>query len=357
MTYTADEFGRESQYIETLIWESLCIERDQRVLFCGYGPDAEWVRRAIRAGATVHVIEHRDASIRRFGTLDATLVRGSTSVIPAKENAYDVAVSFHYLHETDPFFHGQIVSELARVAKRVAIVEPSPPSDPLGKRIALLYSQAKRELGQFEYYQPIEYWKRLLQAVKAEVVQHVFAFSKVPPAEYLADTIALLLDTMEVEEVPAHYLEELREIARRPGAKLLPQARFVLIGATVGSVPAPHFSKRVTPPPAPKVAPQQPAAVVPVQRQQPAEKPVTRESGYEFPPVDPPSNEPPPAFVPGLPFGAPAPPTTPPIESPAPPPASTPPFGAPFAIPEIEPAGGWQWEPPEGGGDGPPGFS
>jgi hypothetical protein len=385
MSYTADEFGRESQHLETLTWEALCIERDATILFAGYGPEAHWVKRAIAAGATVDVIEHREAQIKRFGNLPAKLVRGSTSVIPAKENAYDVAVSIHYLHETDPFFHAQIVSELARVARRVAIVEPSPPTDPLGKRIALLYSQAKRELGQFEYYQPIEYWKKLLQAVKADVSQHVFAFSKVPPREYLADTVALLLDTMEVEEVPAQYLEELRAIAKRPGSMLLPQARYVLVGATIGELPEPSFSRRGAGPPVPAASEAAPAPVAtpsPARPKAPVapptvyEKPVTRDAGYEFPPVDVPEPpaaepaepagfgvpsaaatpaappdfgipmEPPPAFVPGLPFGAPTPPDVAPLgEQPEPPP-----FGAPFAMPEMEqPPGAWQWEPPDPG--------
>ncbi len=366
MAYTADEFGRESQHLETLTWESLCIERGSNLLVCGYGPEAQWVRRALATGATVSVIEHREEAIRRFGNLSAKLIRGSTSVIPAKESSFDVAVSIHYLHETDPFFHAQIVSELARVAKRVAIVEPSPPSDPLGKRIALLYSQAKRELGQFEYYQPMEYWKKLLQSVKAEVSQHVFAFSKVPPREYLADTIALLLDTMEVEEVPPQYLEELRAIAKRPGSMLLPQARYVLVGATAGELPEPSFSKRGAAPEAiaahPQVQPQaalEPAAATASAPPTAYEKPVTREAGYEFPPIDAPpavepapaqfgiSNDPPPAFVPGLPFGAPTPPDVAPMNEQAPP-ATQPPFGVPFAVPEQDaPPGAWAWEPPE----------
>ena len=98
--------------------------------------------------------------------LGATAMRGSATMIPASTNAYDVAVAMHYLHEIDPGFHAQVVGELARVAKRVAIVEPSPPADPLGKRIAALYARAKRENGQFEGYQPIEYWRKLLAIVE-----------------------------------------------------------------------------------------------------------------------------------------------------------------------------------------------
>src|SRR6516162_4946218 len=96
--YTADEFERESRHIDTLVWEATMVESGTRVLFCGYGPEGSWVKRALDAGADVTVIEHRDAAIRVFSGLNAKLLRGSTSVIPAKDNAYDLAVSYHYLH-------------------------------------------------------------------------------------------------------------------------------------------------------------------------------------------------------------------------------------------------------------------
>ncbi|MHB8177403.1 MAG: class I SAM-dependent methyltransferase [Vulcanimicrobiaceae bacterium] len=367
--YTADEFDREARRIETLVWEALVVEPEMRVLICGYGPDGGLVRRACAIGAHVTVIEHRDDVIRRFASLGATLMRGSTSVIPAKERSFDLAVASHYLHEVDPFFHAQVVSELARVARRVAIVEPAPPTDPLGKRIALLYSQAKRELGQFEYYQPLEYWKKLLQSTKAEISQHVFAFAKVPPREYLVDTIALLLATMRVEDIPQNYLEELRAIVARSDALLLPQPRYILVGAPVGELPIPQFSAREEPP-----------ALVTATAPIPSVREVTAAAGYEFPPVEPTATpaapvtpsvpppsappasfpgsspqpnwaahlEPPPTFVPGLPFGAPPPPSTE---------HSVPPFGMPFAVPPHDadapatPAAvspfGWEWEPPE----------
>jgi len=371
--YTADEFQRESRYLETIVWEAMAIEAGTKVLFCGYGEDGSQVARAIERGADVTVIEHRDPAITRFANLGAKLLRGSTSVIPAKENTFDLVIAFHYLHEIDPFFHAQVMSELARVGKRVAVVEPSPPADALGKRIALLYSQAKRELGQFEYYQPLEYWKKLLQAVKADISQHVFAFAKVPPREYLVDTIDLLLKTMEVEDAPEAFIDELRQIARRSDTQLLPPPRFVLLGAALGELPVLHFSERpaITPPvePAPKPVP----AVATAAAGAP-ERPVTSEAGYEFPPVDAPSQPsapqpqptapkpaPPPVFEPGLRFGAPRPPegSQPATGQPA---KQQAPFGAPFAMPAPDPFGAppqgippsstWQWEPPEGGEEG-----
>lgn len=386
-TYSIDEFERESRYIENLIWDTLVIEAGERVLFCGFGPDGSWIKRARDAGADVTVIEHRDEIIHEFESLGATLLRGSTSVIPAKDGSFDLAVSFHYLHEVDPFFHAQVVSELGRVGKRVAIVEPAPPSDPLGRRIALLYSQAKRELGQFEYYQPMEYWKKLLQAVKVEITQSVFAFAKVPPREYLYDTIELLLDTMEVEEVPRAYMEELRAIAKRPSAQLLPPARFVLVGAAAGELPQARYTQREAPKRAqPQLAAAQPppAPLNQPQPQVPAQQPAIFSSGQdiapEMPPPPPPpaaapaaataaTPESPPAFG-GPTFGGPTFGAPPQQEQPfgappafgAAPQVEPAPFGMPFAIPPQMPdeqgspfglppnstkPAGWQWEPPE----------
>lgn len=408
--YTPDEFEAESRFIDKLIWEAIVIEPGSKVLVCGYGPDGAYVQRAIDAAADVTVIEHRDAEIRRFANLDAKLLRGSTSVIGAKDNSFDLAISYHYLHEIDPFFHAQVLAELARVGKRVAVVEPAPPADPLGKRIAVLYSQVKRELGQFEYYQPLEYWKKLLQAVKADVSQHVFAFAKVPPREYLKDTVRLLLDTIEIEDAPRAYMDELREIARRSDSLLLPPPRFVLVGAALGDLIVPRFTQRVTkrtvtarpalatPPAAPTPAPVHAVSATPAT--------ITADAGYEFPPVEAPASppqtaapqtvapqpapaakpapapQPPPktptgfglppnAPAPGfgfgasdLPFGAPTPPAAP---ADAPPTPGLTPFGMPFATPgntaqsgfglapeALPPTSGWAWEPPENPEETPP---
>ncbi len=378
--YTADEFAAEARYLDTLIWEAMVVLPKAKVLVCGYGPDGSYVQHAIDSGADVTVIEHRQEPINQFKNLDAKLLRGSTSVIPAKDNTFDLAISYHYLHEIDPFFHSQVLSELARVSNRVAVVEPAPPADPLGKRIALLYSQAKRELGQFEYYQPLDYWKKLLQGVKADVSQHVFAFAKVPPREYLADTVKLLLDTIEIEDAPREYMQELRQIAQRSDAQLLPPPRYVLVGAAAGDLLVPSFTPRLPQrPPLPQ--PQSEPPAVAQRRARPKDAQVSQEAGYEMPPVAAPKAITPPDTIEPAPPPAPkpqAPPAPPPRPAPpipnfgfgAPPPPApgTPaPGGSPFGMPFATPPGatpeppafglpggappatpGWNWEPPEG---------
>src|SRR5579875_3835964 len=204
-TYSAEEFEREARRIESLVWGATGISEGESVLLCGMPTDEAIPRRISELGAKLTVIESRDEAIRRADAAGVTVIRGSTSVIPARDQAFTVTLAFHYLHEVDPFFHQQIVSELARVGKRVAIVELAPPADLLGRRIAMLYSRAKRELGLFEYYQTLDYWKKL--------------------------------DSMEIEEAPEEYMEELRSIAEEPTAKLLPQARYVVVGAAAGELP------------------------------------------------------------------------------------------------------------------------
>ena len=124
--------------------------------------------------------------------------------------------------------------ELARVGKCIVIVEPAPPADPLGKRISELYSRAKYEAGAFEEYQPIDYWRKLLAMVKADVLMQQFTFTRLAPRFAVEETVGLILDAMEVEQMPQAYLEELRELARRPESQLSPLSRFVLVALGAG---------------------------------------------------------------------------------------------------------------------------
>jgi hypothetical protein len=413
----AHEFQRESRRIDQLIWDAMSLVRAERVLFCGFANDGQWVKRAQEIGVDVSVIESDAAKLAELEALGIPTLRGSTTLIPARDNSFDAIVAFHYLHEIDPTFHTQIVWELARVGKRIIIVEPAPPADPLGKRISELYSRAKYEAGAFEEYRPIDYWRKLLAMVKADVLMQQFTFTRLAPRFAVEETVGLILDAMEVEQMPQAYLDELRELARSPDSQLSPLSRFVLVALGAGEpvrasagtlfreetaeeleerrIAAAAAATAQAPPvqPLPGTPATQPAPVAP--------PPAYAASmpGAEFPPVLPPPGappiaaaqspahvspaQPPPAAAPPPPVPAavaPAPAQSPPgVAQPAfglpdpapfgvPPPAGHPtPFGTPFALPEDpdpfglspdpeERAGfGWNWEPPEGHPDAQPG--
>src|SRR5665213_3584435 len=356
------EFQRESYRIDEQIWNALALRPDERAIFLGLANDGAWVARAVDIGVDVTVVASTDAQIAAAERAGASAMRGSATMIAATEGSYDVAVAMHYLHEIDPGFHGRVVSELARVARRVAIVEPSPPADPLGKRIAALYSRAKREGGQFEGYQTIDYWRKLLAIVKAEVWQKLFTFTKVPPRNAVAETVSLVLDAMAIEDLPQGYLDELRAIAARPDAQLLPLSRIVLVGTAAGvalgsGTVAPFRKDALPDAPVARLAPiaaAPPAAPPRVGPSAPAAPP----GGWHPEPQAP--GSPVPGFGPD-PDAPIMPPVIPlPVVPAPPPPAAGAPFGAPFALPG-EPEGdtpfgapgepqngfGWSWEPPE----------
>ncbi len=353
---TATDFQRESHRIDQLIWDGMALMRGERVLFCGYQNDGAWVRRAHEIGVDVTVIESDELKLAELSDLGISTLRGSTTMIAARPESYDAVVAFHYLHEIDPTFHAQIVSELARVGKRVIVVEPAPPADPLGRRIAELYSRAKYEAGAFEEYQPIDYWRKLLAMVKADVIMQQFTFTRLAPRFAIEETISLLLEAMEIAELPDGYLEELRELARSPDAALSPLSRLVLVGAPAGRPIAASAGTLFREPSADEVARTVAAAAAaaaaasaaPPKAVPPASAPAGTEKfadymrDAEFPPVLPPPGTP---SLPVAPAAA-APPPVP--AAPAPPPAAARPFApsvsgdVPFGsppVPEPDPFG------------------
>jgi hypothetical protein len=321
----ATDFEREAFRIDQQIWDILALHEGETVLFCNFGKADAWIMRAIEIGCVVSVIDSDEDALRRHANIGATVVRGSTSVIPARDGTFDAAIAFHYLHEIDPLFHANVISELSRVAKRVAIVEPAPPTDPIGSRIAGLYSRAKREFGAFEYYQPLEYWKKLLSIVKGDVSAVTIAFTRVPSQEAAKDTVDLLIETMVVEDAPESDIAELRALAKMKGAQIMPQARFVLVGAAVGEIPAPSAGTTFRERPS---EPEPPKRPVPVRPPAAPARPKTyaMPDDAEVPPLLPP-----PPAAPGGPAKFVPPPATPTIKPAAAAAAALPPIESPTA--------------------------
>jgi hypothetical protein len=372
-------FQLESYRIDQQIWDTIALQPNERALFLGLTNEGAWVRRAVEIGVDVTSVGGDGQTVAKIEKLGATAIRGSATMLPASENAYDVAVAMHYLHEIDPGFHAQVISELARVARRVVIVEPSPPADALGKRIAALYGRAKRDAGLFESYQPLDYWRKLLSIVKADVWQQLITFTRIPPRFAVYETISLILDALAIEEMPERYLDELRALAARPDAQLLPLSRIVLVGTAAGAALAksspqlfrPNAPTAVSPPKsAPAsvsiVAQPAPQPLAPTFAPPPQAQPAWTPTGFGFgsepeAPEFPPAPPPPPPQAPTQPAPAPrtAGPSPAPQAQPQAQPAQPAPFGTPFSLPDedtpfggVPPADGktgfgWSWEPPE----------
>jgi hypothetical protein len=68
------------------------------------------------------------------------------------------------LHEIDPRMHRSVISNARRISPRIIVVEPSPDGCPAYRRFARLWHEAMHSIGRFEDYQPISYWKNLIQS-------------------------------------------------------------------------------------------------------------------------------------------------------------------------------------------------
>jgi hypothetical protein len=235
---TYNEFTLEALRIEEMVWAALAVQPHSEIVFCGYENSKSIIERALAIGAKVTVIDSQSDGLRAASELGIEAIRASTTNIPIKNDRFALAIAHHYLHEVDPTYHTQILSELGRIARNIAIVEPGPPSDLLGSRIASLYSRAKRRLGQFEQYQNMEHWRRLLLGIRAHVTPAEIRYAHLPPKAFLHETMAMVLDSVKIAGAPEDDLKALRGVAQASDAQLVPQPRYVLLaGMSAADIP------------------------------------------------------------------------------------------------------------------------
>lgn len=242
---TYQEFTRESHRIDEMIWAAIAVQPDTDVIFCGYENSLPIINRALEIGARVAVIETDSIALRTAAERGIETIRASTTNIPIREDRFSLAVAFHYLHEVDPSYHNQIIFEMGRISRRIAIIEPGPPTDLLGSRIASLYSRAKARLGQYEQYQPLEYWRRLLLGVRSHVNPAEIRHAHLPPRIFLKDTMHIVLESMRHAGAPDEDVRALERLAAASDAQLVPQPRFVILGGiTAADIPErPRFAE------------------------------------------------------------------------------------------------------------------
>src|SRR3981081_48847 len=85
------DFARESYRIDQQIWDALALRSGERALFLGVANEGAWIARAIELGIDVTVLATSDGTITLIEKLGATAMRGSATMIPATEDAHDVA--------------------------------------------------------------------------------------------------------------------------------------------------------------------------------------------------------------------------------------------------------------------------
>jgi len=114
-------------------------------------------------------------------------------------------------------------AEGIKFSSKIMVVEPSPEGCPAYQRYAELWRSSMHSIGKFEDYQPISYWKRLIQSCgfKIVVLKKIKQNMDVPPAvlEQIVQSTIEEWKKLSVESKYINKMKEFLEYAKKNGMK------------------------------------------------------------------------------------------------------------------------------------------
>jgi ubiquinone/menaquinone biosynthesis C-methylase UbiE len=207
-------FAEEKKTIENRIWQILDVQRGMMVLDIGIGEHAASSKRLIENGARVTAIDKNFNSAIAQKEIGASLVCANATVLPFKDQAFDLSIAFFTLHEVHSHLHNMVMSELIRTSNRIAIVEPNPGDDELYSRYWNILNRAGQSIGECEVYQDICYWTRCLEKHGATIIQE----KKIKHQEKLigndaADFFQRIIRELRAYGIAKSFLDELKTLS------------------------------------------------------------------------------------------------------------------------------------------------
>ena len=192
-------FEDERRSLREKVWSFIDVDKGSRVLDVGVGREAHSLKKLIELGFAVTSIDVDLTALRKHDTPGASLVQCNATHLPLRTQAFGLSLVNFTFHEIDPLLHQKVIAELCRVSERIMIIEPAPGTDPIYQRYQQIWTESMHSIDQFEDYQTIEYWLRLLKKCGAKIVV----------SEQLKSTTRLI--GVEAKKYLAMVLEEMRE--------------------------------------------------------------------------------------------------------------------------------------------------
>ncbi|MDI6916204.1 MAG: class I SAM-dependent methyltransferase [Thermoplasmatales archaeon] len=207
------EYEKEQKMIEQKIWALPKIEKGL-ALDIGVGDKGLSTRKLIELGAKVVAVDFDLNNLIKQKNLDK-LVQCNAPHLPFKNSVFDLSVAFFTLHEINPRLHLNVVSEMARVSKKVMIVEPMPGQEPVNKRYDDVWSKAMHSIGKFEDHQEIMYWKKLMEKCSLGIVvcEKFREKNRIPPQK-VDESIEGIVTLMNSYGVSKKYIEEIKGLGK-----------------------------------------------------------------------------------------------------------------------------------------------
>lgn len=208
-------FEAERRRLRERVWSFVDIDRGTRVLDVGVGREAHSLKKLIEQGFLVTSIDVDITALRKHDTPDASFVQCNAAHLPLRKRTFGLSMVNFTFHEIDPLLHQKVFAELFRVSERIMIIEPAHGTDHVYQRYQQIWTESMHSIGQFEDYQTVEYWIRLLKKYDAKIAVSEQLTSSIrlvgPEAKKYMATV---LEDMRGEGVSEKYIKQMLTIGR-----------------------------------------------------------------------------------------------------------------------------------------------
>jgi len=173
--------------------------------------------------AKVIAVDMDIEKLKKCTSLGIPLINCDITSLPLNARIADLAVFYFTLHEINPLIHKKAVFSANRVSSKIMVVEPSPKGALTYQRYAELWRTAMHSIGRFEDYQPISYWKELIESCGFEIVvsKRIRQDMDIPPS-VLEETMQSIMDEwrkLSVESIYVKKMSEFLEYAKKKGMR------------------------------------------------------------------------------------------------------------------------------------------
>ena len=160
------DYIKEQEMVEKEIWSSIEV-KGLMVIDFGVG---ESTKKLVELGARVIAVDKDKEKLKRYSSLDLSLIQCDIVKLPFHTKIADLAVFYFTLHEIDPNLHKNAILSARKVSSKVMVVEPSPNGCPTYNLYASIWRRAMHSINEFEDYKHASYWKRLIEDCGFKVI-------------------------------------------------------------------------------------------------------------------------------------------------------------------------------------------
>jgi len=211
------EYVKEQERVEKEIWSSINV-KDLTVADFGVG---ESTKKLIDLGAKVIAVDRDSQKLKKYDNLSISLIKCDITNFPFDNRTANLVVFYFTLHEINPLIHKEVISTTYKISPKIMVVEPSPKGCPAYQRYAELWRRTMHSIGRFEDYQPISYWKKLIESCGFEIVvlKKVKQKTDIPPnvLEEIVQHTIKEWKKLSVKSEYVHKMNEFLEYAKKNG--------------------------------------------------------------------------------------------------------------------------------------------